>query len=521
VSPEREFQLIALAVDEYPGELASLPASDSAGELERLLGDWGLGTVRRPDDTRAQGLRDALARWTGERDGAACSLVYWAGHGWDDGNHAWLYTSQTVPPANPSNAIQAAELATYLIADAARRAGSDDPQSSWTLVVLDCCGSPVAVSNIANVLTQTPARRPPRCVLFPVAEAGGAFAGRFVTKLREALDALTANDHEIMLRDLLGEIADGLGGDIQPEGALLPGRIALVNVRAGGAVITGNLDAIEELKTVVAELPEEVESHFFAKALGGESGELAWYFSGRGAELSQLVRWLGDAPSGVFAVTGAPGSGKSAILGHLVTLADQQLLQALQAAGLLEDVPADMLPPPGVFDATLRLTGMTEADCRRTIAKTLDADAAPSSLQELVAGRAAATERCTLLADALDEASEPQPIARLLRSLAALPGVRVVVGTRASAADHLDVPVSGKEELLDTLGAAATIVVTRDPTAVEEYVRRRLRAPRSPYRLQPAAIDELAAPDSGARTAVPPRSSRDRRAARSSGVRAG
>ena len=45
-----------------------------------------------------------------------------------------------------ANSIPAAELAEYLKTDAWRRQARDP--DAWTVVVLDCCGSAVGVSNI-------------------------------------------------------------------------------------------------------------------------------------------------------------------------------------------------------------------------------------------------------------------------------------------------------------------------------------------------------------------------------------
>ena len=83
-----------------------------------------------------------------------------------------------------------------------------------------------------------------------------------------------------------------------------------------------NLDAHRELRRVISKLPTEVRSHFLNKAQGAETGDLAWYFEGREKETRTLCAWLRDAPAGMRVVTGAAGSGKSALLGHLSVLAD-------------------------------------------------------------------------------------------------------------------------------------------------------------------------------------------------------
>ena len=54
------------------------------------------------------------------------------------------------------------------------------------------------------------------------------------------------------------------------------------------------------------------------KAQGRSSGEPTWYFEGRGRERREITEWLHTTSSGLLAVTGPAGSGKSAVLGNLV-----------------------------------------------------------------------------------------------------------------------------------------------------------------------------------------------------------
>jgi len=85
----------------------------------------------------------------------------------------------------------------------------------------------------------------------------------------------------------------------------------------------------------------------------------------------------------------------------------------------------------------------------------------------------------TVLVDALDEAQEPATIAStVLRRLAALPGTRIIVGTRASTKEGPDQPYTADEDLLIALGRANTerMYVERAPVAIATYVKRRLEA---------------------------------------------
>jgi len=91
------------------------------------------------------------------------------------------------------------------------------------------------------------------------------------------------------------------------------------------------LDMATQLR--LAEDPQrehELREHFLPRARGVESAaEVAWRFVGRHAALAELAAWLADPDPPARVVTGDPGSGKSAVLGRLVVLADTPLNHAL------------------------------------------------------------------------------------------------------------------------------------------------------------------------------------------------
>lgn len=81
------------------------------------------------------------------------------------------------------------------------------------------------------------------------------------------------------------------------------------------------------------------------------------FFTGRHRVLSDIAHWLEDRQPGIFLLTGAPGSGKSAVLGRIVALSDPLQRADLLAHGALR--PGD--PDPGVntVDVSLCLSGLT------------------------------------------------------------------------------------------------------------------------------------------------------------------
>jgi WD40 repeat protein len=180
-------------------------------------------------------------------------------------------------------------------------------------------------------------------------------------------------------------------------------------------------------------------------------------------------------------LTGAPGSGKSALLGNILLHAHPGVRDVLVRAGLVDDEwpEAAGLPPPS---GSLVLTGASLHDVAERLAAIADvrlgAPAAPADtrMPMLLEGlRRRAGEPLTVFADGLDEARDPVRVAAALREAGSVPGVRLVVGTRPLPSGSAAPP--GKN-LLDELGRGRPYVqvlhVGRDPGAIREFVTRRL-----------------------------------------------
>lgn len=468
---ESRFGLVIVAVDEYV-EMPALPSTATARRLVEMLRPYGAEPLGPPEPATAPVVRDFLGSWSTSEEGPASSFVYWVGHGESDGVKQWLLTSGSRRRYKPADTVPAAELAESLMARWDTRVQAD--KEAWTVVVLDCCNAEVGISNILNALTENHDREPDRIAVLRVA-SGASTVGRFVDELAAALAATTENDDTVPLHSLLREVTHRLGEGLKPID-WLPYDAALVNPRRTQAVVTMTVDLLDDWRRLVADLPTEVRSHFVNTAQSAEVGELAWHFSGRHREMRRVAAWLRDRPAGLLVVTGEPGAGKSALLGEVVTLADERMIAVLRDARLLDDRAADELPPARVLDLVVHLTGKTLAEVTSRVAELLPAGGA-GGVRAVLDGVAALGRPVTILADALDESQEPLAIAdRLLRPLSELPNVRVLVGTRRSLLEGPDLPDPQSHELLDALGVTVeeSLFLEREPAAMAEYARRRL-----------------------------------------------
>ena len=207
------------------------------------------------------------------------------------------------------------------------------------------------------------------------------------------------------------------------------------------------------------------------------------YFVGRLRVLTEVVAWLTSPPTDapeLLAITGSPGSGKSAVIQRL----------ALMANPATRELTVDQLSPlPEVptFDLVVNARSLTRTELASTIRQ---AASVPAHGYDLASDRDVMhvllqrDRAFILVVDAVDEAVQPEEIARLLIDLAtgAPSQIRILIATRRhltrafSFAHVIDLDTHGYEDRVD----------------VAYYVRHRLSSPESPLADQPSAVAKIA-----------------------------
>jgi WD40 repeat protein len=236
--------------------------------------------------------------------------------------------------------------------------------------------------------------------------------------------------------------------------------------------------------------PEEFRVHWGPRARGVQLDQQAgYYFTGRHGALRRIAAWLRSDVRGahVLWVTGDPGSGKSAVIGRIVTLSDPGLRDdpMFRDRIRLDRISPETIPAPGSVDLAIHARRKTLSECVQLLSGATGVAAEqPEGVVQALAGR-----RFCLVVDALDEALESERIwDELLRPLGEISGINVLIGARRShvvrnrEASVLDLDEPEWFDIEDIIYYAEQILLGRDEPD---------RA--TPYREQPALAREVAA----------------------------
>jgi WD40 repeat protein len=234
------------------------------------------------------------------------------------------------------------------------------------------------------------------------------------------------------------------------------------------------LDLLTQLRIEQQNLrAADMAGHFLPRARGVDvPSEPGWRFVGRAVALRDIVRWLRarNSDPSYRVVTGGPGSGKSALIGRLVVLSDDERRPAVPLQGLAEDT----IPPDGAIAAGIHARGLTTAQVMSAICAAVGV-AAATPVDMLRQMRQADV---TVAIDAIDEALDPaglvSGVLRPLLDAGPANGLRLLLGTRP----HLLKPLGVTGHVIDLDDDRYA-----DPVSLREYVERGLEAddPQSPY----------------------------------------
>jgi WD40 repeat protein len=181
----------------------------------------------------------------------------------------------------------------------------------------------------------------------------------------------------------------------------------------------------------------EFRTRLLRRAMGhSDPSRVGWWFSGRHQALHDITAWLADPAAEAcpaLVVTGAPGSGKTAVLGLLAAVSDPEYRRTVPLASI--GVRGSQLPRPKAIGTTVYAQSLTDQQIVRAVAAALrlpQVEAVADLLNHLGA-RPAPDRPHVVLVDGLDEAATPASLcAQVLRPLMELaaPHLRLLLGTR-------------------------------------------------------------------------------------------
>ena len=484
--------LVAAGTEHYGDgdELASVP--EDLRKITEFFGRLGyreqLPEVRL--DPTSSALRSALSDWlTGsDRQDSDTAVIYYTGHGSIEADSFYLLTADTK---------DGQYAATALPADYVIKALGETPKVRRVLLILDTCYAGQGAFDASRVAAgmspwQNFGDGEGIWVVAAASPKQEAQERLFASAFLEAAEQLQQTTGPLQRYIGLESLMEQINGILQRSGRQQRARYIPVTQAMGLAPFIPNpryepdAPANVDLETrdwLRRRHAAELAEYWGPKARGVEvAAQVGWYFTGRGAALAELSGWLADpaVDTRLRVVTGDPGSGKSAVLGRLVTLAGKR--SALKPS----DFPADAnsVAPADSITAALLARGKTPDDLIAELAVSLGIAANGELADELIKRR----EVHMVIIDALDEAADPPAvIEKVIAPLhaAASPGhgPRLLVATRRY------------HHLLGSLPAARVTVdldqdIYYNGTDTVEYVEKVLLAaddPESPtpYRDQP------------------------------------
>ncbi|WP_329395225.1 glycosyltransferase [Streptomyces melanogenes] len=428
--------LVSIGVSEYDSpQLPDLP--DAGSDAERvgdLLADFGYERVLSELGTSptVEQLASGVVRWTREaRLGPDDVLVvYYAGHGFADGPRLRLLASDSEPDRAPTS-LAADDFAAAI---AVSGVGS-------TLAVLDVCAAEARDGEAAAWAVPLVHTRSQDSAFHLVTyNRDTAAAVSLVDAWTYALTHPFAGPRQpyLPVADVLQGIHRCLGDHGATRGPFYTGHrteeteVFFPNPRYVPDLPRDTLDSVW-----VARLRHEYRDRFEARSRGvAHAAEQGDFFVGRTDALARLASWARAEPGAEvppLVVTGAPGSGKSALLGRFLILTDPDSPARL-------NTEPQTLPPPGL--AVIPISGRGANGLRSLAADLGAALGRPlgSPPEDVLAALRARTDPVVIVLDGLDEitpSAYDDGLIDFVRSLGRMRAVRLLVATRPAQLDAL------------------------------------------------------------------------------------
>lgn len=437
----------------YKRILADLSLNPTAAQLRSAMEEWLVSDQLKDDDIL---------------------VIYYAGHGVKAKGGHYLMCADSHHDRLVSTALRAQDLV-LMVAEA--------PKNCHVLIVLDTCYAGAGAGDMAALAGQLTAVRPPAArglwLLAAARAKDEAIDNAFVDGLSEALRHARAGAHQafIDLSEITGRINFFLQKSYphQHANCTMVDALDLPPFFPNPDFVPG-LPSDELGVDTIRRMRQERQGHFDPRGRGVEDpAEPGSYFTGRTSALAALISWLSasDHDRRARVITGEPGSGKSALLGRLLQLAD----------GTLDaEAMPHPLPPTGCITMHLHVRRRSLEEITADLTTALGLGTA--SIVRLLQTLAERDTFFTILIDALDEAgaagdqTEPVRIAHdLLRPLSVIPGVRLIVGTRRGPIPALGAGVRiidldkdeylGPSDIIDY--STALLLTSDDPSSPSPY----------------------------------------------------
>lgn len=462
--------LHSIQVTEFDYYDSIILEGDPPADLEDIFGrfDTNLTIASKlpPGRYTADDVTSFMRKIIENPDDDTYEVVYWLGHGDNEAARGFLCLSSTVR-RQLAEGISSDVLYSYLSKIATARP---------IILILEACESNRIAKRLQRMFED---ECPDGQLLIFHATAKVTVPGAAVSAIDRAMRIAFGNSDEVPLWQLAGQVEDdGLATGIGAKHTGLRGLRLQSHWRPpSGNTVEMNFELTELFKN----LPPDMKTHFVPKARSGGLGEIAWFFTGREDERASILDWLEFGPEPIFVVTGQPGQGKSALLGDIVVRSYPKLLELLVNAKLVSN---NGHAKPIVHETiAINCSGLNTGELTRRLAAEIsgrdftDGNAPMPLVDDVqtVLGEFADRARFVVL-DGLDEMDDAFEGARFVAHLSESAGIKILVGTRSTAAHTQSYPYL-HGDLLRILGVGQTarsVTLERDVDGMVEYAGRRL-----------------------------------------------